>query len=200
MGVTPLDVAGGSHFAISHQNITQRKLAEEHVLDLSRIDGLTKIPNRRYFDEFLAEEWKRCRRLGFPVSVAIMDIDHFKLLNDNYGHPAGDACLVTIGETLNGFEKRPGDLFARYGGEEFSFVFGNATAEQALVPIRKIVDQIRGLNIPNKMAPTKPTVTVSLGIATIFPNDSNTEKDVIKAADTNLYAAKHSGRDRIVST
>lgn len=199
MAVTPLQQADVRYFAISHQNITQRKLAEDRVLDLSRIDGLTNIPNRRYFDDFLAGEWKRCQRLNLPLSVAIMDIDHFKLLNDHYGHPSGDACLVKIGETLNKIKKRPGDIFARYGGEEFAFVFGNATSKQALVPINKIVDNIRKLEIPNIMSPTNPNVTVSVGLATMFPDSVNDEKRLLKAADTNLYAAKHNGRDRVVS-
>jgi diguanylate cyclase (GGDEF)-like protein len=200
MSVTPLELAGAPYFAISHQNITQRKLAEDHVLDLSRIDGLTNVPNRRYFDEFLADEWKRCRRLNLPVSVAIMDIDHFKMLNDHYGHPSGDECLVRIGESLNKVKKRPSDIFARYGGEEFAFVFGNAASEQALVPINKIVNRIRKLEIPNIMSPTKPSVTVSVGLATMYPDASNDEKDLLKLADTRLYSAKHNGRNRVVNS
>ncbi|MFM9903574.1 MAG: diguanylate cyclase [Pyrinomonadaceae bacterium] len=148
------------------------------------MDGLTNIPNRRYFDEFLDGEWKRCRRLSLPLSVAIMEIDHFKLLNDHYGHPSGDACLVKIGEKLNKIKKRPGDIFARYGGEEFAFVFDNATSKQALVPINKIVDNIRKLEIPNTMSPTDPNVTVSVGLATMFPDSGNDEKQLLKAADT----------------
>jgi diguanylate cyclase (GGDEF)-like protein len=200
MAVTPLDRSGSPYFAISHQNITQRKLAEERVLNLSRIDGLTNIPNRRYFDEFLTGEWKRCERLKLPISVAILDIDHFKLLNDHYGHPLGDECLVKIGDTLNKINKRPGDLFARYGGEEFAFVFANATTEQASVPVTNIVDSIRDLEIPNIMSPTNPNVTVSVGLATIYPDAGNEQKDLMAAADSRLYSAKHDGRDRIVST
>jgi len=200
MAVTPLEMSGVPYYAISHQNITQRKLAEDHVLDLSRIDGLTNVPNRRYFDQFLSDEWKRCSRLGLPVSVAIMDIDHFKLLNDHYGHPSGDACLVEIGKALNKITKRPGDLFARYGGEEFACVFGNSTGKQALVPVNKIVSAIRKLNIPNILSPTKPTVTVSVGVATIYPDKTSNEKELVKEADSRLYSAKHDGRDRVVST
>lgn len=113
-----------------------------------------------------------------------MEIDHFKLLNDHYGHPSGDACLVKIGEKLNKIKKRPGDIFARYGGEEFAFVFDNATSKQALVPINKIVDNIRKLEIPNTMSPTDPNVTVSVGLATMFPDSGNDEKQLLKAADT----------------
>lgn len=200
MSVTALELASVPYYAISHQNITQRKLAEDHVLSLSRIDGLTNVPNRRYFDQFLGDEWKRCSRLGLPLSVAILDVDHFKLLNDHYGHPSGDACLVKIGETLNQIKKRPGDIIARYGGEEFAFVFANTNIEQALIPINNIVEQIRKLEIPNIMSPTKPFVTVSIGLATMFPEQMKNEKELLRAADTRLYAAKNSGRDRVVSS
>ncbi len=198
MSVTRLEMSGTAYFAISHLNITARKLAEDRVMDLSRTDGLTGIPNRRHFDEFLRDEAKRCRRLQLPLSLAIMDIDHFKLLNDHYGHPAGDACLVKIGEILNSMEKRPGDLFARYGGEEFAFVFGNTTVEQAQVPIDKIIDRIRDLKIPNQNSSTHPFVTVSVGVATMHDEIDN-ESALIKEADVNLYTAKHNGRDRVVS-
>jgi diguanylate cyclase (GGDEF)-like protein len=200
MSVTPLEPSNVPYYAISHQNITQRKLAEEHVLNLSRIDGLTNLPNRRYFDKFLTDEWKRCTRLNLPLSVAILDIDNFKLLNDHYGHSAGDACLVKIGETLNKIKKRPGDIFARYGGEEFSFVFANTTTEQALIPINKIVEQIRKLEIPNIMSLTKSFVTVSVGLATMYPERTNNEKELLTTADARLYEAKHNGRDRVVSS
>ena len=199
MRVTPLQQEGVPYFAISHQNVTERKLAEEQVLNLSRIDGLTKVPNRRYFDEFLAAEWKRCARLSSPITIAIMDIDHFKLLNDHYGHQAGDDCLMQVGAVLNTFEKRPGDIFARYGGEEFAFVFGNTTVEQALVPITRIGDAIRELHIPNEKAPTNPTVTVSIGVVEMYPDAQSNEKDLIRAADKLLYSAKDKGRNQIVS-
>jgi diguanylate cyclase (GGDEF)-like protein len=197
MSVTSLQTAGANHFAISHQNITARKIAEDLVRDLSRMDGLTGVPNRRYFDQFLADEWNRCSRLQLPLSVAIMDIDHFKVLNDQYGHPAGDECLIRIGNVFNMMKKRPGDLFARYGGEEFAFVFGNTTTEQALIPINKIVDSIRNLRIPNHAPSEYRFVTVSVGLAT-GSDGSKDEKALMKEADVKLYQAKHDGRDRVV--
>ena len=197
MRVTPFQLEGDAYCAISHENVTERKLAEEQVLNLSRLDGLTNISNRRSFDEFLAAEWKRCQRLKLPLTLAMLDIDHFKLLNDHYGHQAGDECLIKVGEILGQTAKRPGDLFARYGGEEFAFVFGNTTSEQALAPLRKIVDAISALAIPHQKSPTKPFVTVSIGLATAFPALQNNERDLIKAADKMLYEAKHNGRNRI---
>jgi diguanylate cyclase (GGDEF)-like protein/PAS domain S-box-containing protein len=198
MRVTPFQLEDVPYCVISHQNITERKLAEEQVLNQSRVDGLTRIPNRRYLEEFLEAEWKRCSRLNLPIAIAVMDIDHFKLLNDHYGHQAGDECLAAVGAVLNKIGKRPGDIFARYGGEEFLLVFGNTTTEQSLVPINGIVDAIRELKIPNEKSPTKPIVTVSIGLAMMHPNKQNNEKDLIKAADKLLYSAKNQGRNRVV--
>jgi diguanylate cyclase (GGDEF)-like protein len=198
MRVTPFQLEDVLYCAISHQNITERKLAEEQVLNLSRVDGLTRIPNRRYLDEFLEAEWKRCSRLNLPIAIAVMDIDHFKLLNDHYGHQAGDDCLAAVGAVLNKIGKRPGDIFARFGGEEFLLVFGNTTTEQSLVPINGIVDAIRELEIPNEESPTKPIVTVSIGLAMMYPNTQSNEKELIKAADKLLYSAKTQGRNRVV--
>ncbi len=200
MSVTPLNMGPEAYYAISHANITERKLAEEHVLNLSRIDGLTQIPNRRFFDQFLSEEWKRCNRLGSPISLALLDIDHFKLLNDTYGHPYGDDCLIRIGEILNNVKKRPTDMFARYGGEEFAMIFGNSSADQALVPVSKILNEIGQLSIPNEKSPTRPTVSVSVGLVTMFPGEENTEQELIATADANLYKAKHAGRNQIISS
>lgn len=200
MRVTPFTLEGSTYYVISHQNITERKLAEEKVLNLSRIDGLTNLPNRRFFDQFLAEEWRRCARLNLPVTLAMVDIDHFKLLNDRYGHLAGDECLQKIGIILNDLGNRPGDLFARYGGEEFALVFGNTTTEQALVLIHKMLEAIDALKIPNENSPVKPTVTVSIGLATVYPDAKSSEQELIRAADTLLYAAKRDGRGRVFTT
>ncbi|WP_289243528.1 GGDEF domain-containing protein [Methylophaga sp. UBA678] len=122
MRVLPLDVKVGAHFIVSHQNITERKVAEERVRELSRIDGLTQIANRRHFDVFLKREWRRCHRLTLPFSMAVLDIDHFKLLNDTYVHQVGDEALVQVARVLKNFVKRPSDLCARYGGEEFALL------------------------------------------------------------------------------
>jgi diguanylate cyclase (GGDEF)-like protein len=197
MLVTSFTIQGVNYFVISHQNITKRKLAEEKVLNLSRIDGLTDIPNRRYFNEFLNEEWKRCHRLGMPISLAIIDLDHFKLLNDTYGHQAGDECLKSVGRVLKRFGKRPCDICARYGGEEFAIVFGDTNLEQAKILVGKLLNEIRLLNIPNKKSPTLPTLTASIGLATMYPNKENNESELIKESDKSLYSAKENGRNQI---
>lgn len=199
MQIKPFNVDDTTYYVISHQNITERKLAEEEILKLSRLDPLCTIPNRRYFDEFLKDEWKRCARLKMPISLAMIDIDYFKLLNDTYGHQAGDECLKTLSSLLKEFVQRPSDLCARYGGEEFVLIFGNTTLTQSLTLIEKLQEQIRLLNIPNQLSSILPVVTVSVGLVTIYPDNTSNENRIIKAADELLYRAKNMGRNQIVS-
>lgn len=198
MRVSSFSMGQARYFVVSHQNITERKLAEEQVISLSRLDGLTGIANRRRFDEFLEAEWKRCARLNLPISIAIIDIDHFKLLNDTYGHLAGDDCLKAIGNTLQNFANRPGDLCARYGGEEFAIIYGNTTLQQACLLAKQVLAAIRDLGIANENSPTSPTMTASIGVATMYPDQVSTATELIEAADRLLYQAKNQGRDRIV--
>ncbi len=197
MRVQPFNLDGTDFYVVSHENITERVLAEEKVLNLSRMDGLTDITNRRYFDEFLDNEWKRCERLKLPLSLAIIDIDHFKLLNDTYGHQAGDECLRKIGAVLKKFAHRPTDLCARYGGEEFAIVLG-ATAENSLEMMSNLLDTIRALGIANKNSSVMPTLTVSIGLATMYPDINTKAEELIKVADEMLYKAKESGRNKIL--
>lgn len=199
MRAAPFKHGGQDYIVISHQNITERKLAEEKILALSRIDGLTQVANRRFFDEFINAEWRRCARLHQPISLAILDVDHFKLLNDTYGHQSGDACLRKIGEVLNSSTHRPSDLCARYGGEEFALVFGNTPLAQAEKKINEIQEGILQLGIPNQASPTAATVTASVGLATMPADARRTEVNLVALADKLLYSAKETGRNRIVS-
>lgn len=198
MRVTPLLLEGMIYIVISHQNITERKVIEEQIINLSRLDGLTNIPNRRFFDEFLEKEWQRCTRLNFPITLALMDVDYFKLLNDHYGHQKGDLCLIKIGKALGKIGNRPSDCAARYGGDEFSLVLGNATVKQSLVLIKRLINDISGLEIPNKQSPVKPIVTVSIGLAMIYPDRKKNIKVLIDMADKQLYLAKETGRNRVM--
>lgn len=199
MRITSFVINEDFYYVISHQNITERKFAEEQVLHLSRIDSLTNLANRRYFDDFLNKEWRRSARLKQPISLAIIDIDHFKLLNDTYGHQVGDESLKKIAEVLQHFTKRSSDLSARYGGEEFALILGNTTSDDALVLLNTLIQRIRSLKIPNKNSPIKKYVTVSIGLSTMYPHTNiNNEKDLIKFSDLGLYQAKENGRDKIV--
>ncbi len=199
MRVVPFEYEDRSYFVISHQNITERKLAEEKVRNSSRLDGLTKIPNRKHFDEFLYSEWQRCSRLKIPLSLAMIDIDHFKLLNDTYGHLEGDRCLKKISSLLKQYARRPGDVSARYGGEEFAIVLGNTKMKDAKEIMALLMDDIHALKIPNEKSPVLPILTVSIGLASIKPDQGSDEKRIIEKADQLLYAAKRKGRNQIVS-
>lgn len=197
MRVTPFQVHDNDFFVISHQNITERKLAEEEVENLARMDGLTGIPNRRAFDEFLCNEMKRCARLNKPISLAIIDVDHFKLLNDTYGHQSGDNCLVEVSKLLKLFANRPGDICARYGGEEFALVWGDAPLTDTKALACKLLSQLAGLNIPNAKSPTESYLTASIGLAEITPDKNSRVDELIGKADSLLYKAKESGRNRV---
>lgn len=197
MRVTSFQISQKDYFVISHQNITERKLAEEEVRNLANTDGLTNIPNRRVFDEFLNEEWKRCLRLKKSISLILIDLDHFKLLNDNYGHQFGDECLVKIGWVLKRFDTRPSEICARYGGEEFALVLGDTTAEKAKLLSEKLLEDICALNIPHSRSPIENYLTVSIGLATMTPKIDSNESELIKKADEMLYKAKGNGKNQI---
>ncbi|RTE65575.1 sensor domain-containing diguanylate cyclase [Amphritea opalescens] len=197
MRVTALKMSNRDYFVISHQNITERKLAEEEVRNLARLDGLTDIPNRRTFDEFLHNEWRRCLRLNKPICLAIVDLDHFKLLNDHYGHQIGDECLIKIGKLLKKFACRPGDICARYGGEEFALIWADTPLEQAERLSNELLAKIVALGIPNERSPTDDYLTASIGLAMSVPEKDSNERELISLADSMLYRAKESGRNKV---
>lgn len=199
MRIKPLEGMDQQYFVISHTNITERKAAEEEVLNLARIDGLTGIANRRTLDEFIHEEWRRCARQRQPISLLMIDLDHFKMLNDYYGHMLGDDCLQQVAGVLKRFTRRPSDIGARYGGEEFAVVYGNTSQQEALQMAEKIVAAITNLKIANDNSPVAPYLTLSIGIATFAPDSGDTtEAQLIKQADDNLYRAKNEGRNCII--
>lgn len=199
MRVAQLKLPAENLYVISHQNITERILAEEHVLSLSRIDGLTKIANRRHFDTFLENEWSRCIRLNMPISIAFIDIDHFKELNDTHGHLFGDECLRVLAGTIQKFAKRPSDLCARYGGDELAIIFGNTTLEESETLINSLFSAVREIKFKNMPPKKAPQITVSIGLANVCPKKETNAEELIRAADTYLYTAKKNGRNRICS-
>lgn len=199
MSVSPFCLEGHDYFVLSHKNITERKLAEEQVANLARIDGLTGIANRRAFDEFLDKEWRRCCRLQKPISLAILDLDYFKLLNDTAGHQAGDDCLIQVAGLLKEFTSRPSDICARYGGEEFVLAWGDTTLEQAKHMSLRLLNSIANLRIENCSSPIAKYLTGSIGVAEIVPSRGSVEGELISKADRMLYQAKKAGRNRVES-
>lgn len=197
MKVTPLSWPGPAHYVICHHNITARKLAEERALELSLLDGLTGVANRRHFDEFLRREWCACERLGQPLSLAILDIDHFKPYNDYYGHVVGDECLRRVCGALMPFAEKPGDLLARYGGEEFALILGRTDADAARRTARAMRDAISGLSIPHARSEVAPVVTASIGVATARPGGDSHPGRLVDIADQRLYVAKRQGKNQV---
>jgi diguanylate cyclase (GGDEF)-like protein/PAS domain S-box-containing protein len=181
------------------RDTTEQKNLEGRLTTLATEDALTGLANRRRFDERLQEEWARAYRDGKPLSLLMIDVDHFKKFNDQYGHPAGDACLRSVAKMLAGEARRPGDLAVRYGGEEFVLLLPNTEAAGCELVGESIRTELRKLCVIHVLNPPSKRVTVSLGGATMWPNaQRSTESSLITAADQALYAAKDGGRDRLV--
>lgn len=165
--------------------------------ELSERDGLTMIPNRRRFEESLDNEWRRCLRSTLPISLLMIDIDYFKLYNDNYGHLQGDDCLKKVATAIADTVCRPGDLAARYGGEEFAVILGNTYMEGAKHIAEKIVSNIEKLNLSHERSEVSDRITLSIGISTLIPAKEYTTEKLIQNADDSLYEAKEAGRNQI---
>ncbi|MBP2313668.1 diguanylate cyclase [Azospirillum soli] len=166
---------------------------------LSFLDGLTGIANRRRFDEALLREWRRCARSHTPLSLVMLDVDHFKAYNDHYGHQAGDECLRAIAGVLDEQTKRPGDLVARYGGEEFVCLLPETDGEGALLVAERLREAIARQRLPHAVSPVAGHVTISLGAATARPLTETPSDSLYQAADLLLYEAKRAGRNRVCS-
>ena len=175
---------------------------------LASIDPLTGIANRRMFEESLLQEWRRGARESQPISLLMIDVDHFKLYNDNYGHVQGDQCLRDVAAALSSIVGRTGDIVARYGGEEFAVLLPGTPEEQARTVGQRIVEKVRSQAIPHARSSTAPHVTVSIGIASARPHWSaqvgvpqaidSDHLSLVTAADQALYRAKHAGRNQAV--
>lgn len=174
------------------------EIANRKLHRLAMLDGLTRIANRRRFDEYFQKEWLRARRENTFLSLILCDIDFFKLYNDTYGHQQGDDCLKRVAQAMNGVLKRPGDLVARYGGEEFAVVLPNTDLAGAVRVARLIQQEVSSLNIRHEKSSVKNSVTLSLGVACTRPAKMDSMDSLLTAADESLYNAKESGRNRIV--
>ena len=182
------------------QRSNQELFADRATLqNESRTDSLTGLANRRRLEETLEEEWGRCRRARAILSCVMLDIDHFKRFNDRYGHDGGDECLRRIARVLTGNLRRAGDLVARYGGEEFMLLLPNTDCAGALVVAEQLREAVARERIPHEDSPTAPHVTISLGAASVVPDDGVLVQELPKAADLALYEAKRLGRDRVVA-
>ncbi|TAK80249.1 MAG: GGDEF domain-containing protein [Aquabacterium sp.] len=185
------------------QSALQRELARANDIlhQASRRDTLTGLANRRHFDEFIAQVWERARQDGSPVSVIVVDVDHFKQLNDRLGHLAGDDCLRGIAACLQRCLRRPADLVARIGGEEFAVVLGTTPHEQAC----QAAERVRGGVLAEERlqrtgAGGNLPVSISLGVATHYPHaGGGTPLALMQDADAALYAAKAAGRNCVRS-
>jgi diguanylate cyclase (GGDEF)-like protein len=171
--------------------------ANNELAKIATQDGLTHIANRRRFDEFLQQEWLRCTRQNQPISILMLDVDHFKGYNDTYGHPAGDQVLIQIAALCEAQTGRSTDLTARYGGEEFVIVLSHTDAAGALQVAQSINKFVQSLAIPHASSATADVVTISIGVATAQPSGISNPATLIASADSALYAAKNNGRNRV---
>jgi two-component system chemotaxis family response regulator WspR len=181
---------------------SQRQLLETN-LELERlnnVDGLTGLSNRKHLDSYLESEWRRCARAHTPLSLLMVDVDHFKLYNDTCGHVAGDEVLRRVARALRDSCRRPADLSARYGGEEFAVVLPDVGAAE-LPPFGEALRRaVSDLDVSHPASATARQVTVSIGGATAIPDPWTKTTDLVSAADRALYEAKRDGRNRVVSS
>ncbi len=170
--------------------------SNDRLTVMASVDMLSGLANRRGFQSRLDFEWAKAQQSNSELSLLMIDVDHFKLFNDTYGHPEGDACLSRIGETLNQIARATGAFAARYGGEEFSLLMPNTATDRALEIGETVRATVQDLAILHATS-NHQTVTVSVGVASLRPNQVLDPNDLLEAADASLYVAKRQGRNRV---
>jgi diguanylate cyclase (GGDEF)-like protein len=217
VSATPIfDEQGQIMYALAvFQDVTQRREVEAERIEfakteallqldnqklqiLANVDSLTQVANRRHFDEYLDQEWKRLVREQSPLSLIMGDVDFFKSYNDLYGHPAGDICLQQVAIAITQAVNRPADLVARYGGEEFAILLPNTDMAGTVQVAEAMRLQIADLKILHPGSPLK-YITASFGVASLIPIGDKPPSTLVEMADSALYKAKGLGRDRVCS-
>ena len=174
------------------------RIANQHLEELASLDGLSGLANRRGFDRQIEREWQRAAEHSKPLALMMVDIDHFKLFNDRYGHVAGDTCLRAVGETLSLVTLDEAVLVARYGGEEFALLLPGLDLDRATTLAEEARQAVEDLLINHSESPCGH-VTVSIGVESVVPDKFQTTGGLIEAADNALYAAKRRGRNNVVA-
>lgn len=177
----------------------QRQLeAANRILDrLASVDGLTGLPNRRYFDEHGEAERRRMQRMSRPLGLVLIDVDHFKAYNDTYGHLQGDESLKRVANTIRDHLQRATDFVARYGGEEFAVILTDSDADSTQRTADMLRERVASLAVPHAGAPGTGIVTISAGVVAAVPQQGVSLKQLLNAADAALYRSKREGRNRV---
>ncbi|MFU8819454.1 MAG: diguanylate cyclase domain-containing protein [Desulfurivibrio sp.] len=173
--------------------------ANQRLQRMAMVDGLTGLANRHCFDEFLAREWRRCRREGWSIAICLADIDFFKLYNDIYGHLRGDEILKQVAAIFSQVVNRPGDLLARFGGEEFIFVLSGADAEGAAKIAARAIELLQEAAIPHLHSPVQEYLTVCFGLSAVVPRPGTHPRLLLDCADKALYDAKQTRGNMVVT-
>jgi len=194
----PLAVALDDMAAKLAEREEELQIANAHLDELASLDGLSGLANRRGFDRELDREWRHAGERGEPLALMMVDIDHFKLFNDRYGHVAGDTCLRAVGETLSLVTLEHAVLVARYGGEEFALLLPGLTIERATAIAEEARKTVEDLLISHSESPCGH-VTVSIGVESMIPEKFQSAADLVEAADVALYDAKRRGRNTVTA-
>jgi len=188
----------GNHHREYWVNLKHAFLLKQYAADLEHLntlDGLTELKNRKFFDQSLKYETKKAIRSRSSLSLLFIDIDHFKQVNDRYGHLAGDDCLRRISTVLKEHARRETDIVARYGGEEFAVIIPDSAREHAVNLAEKIRKAVEKMDA--HYDEIQILLTVSIGVSSIIPQPGDLETTLIKQADNALYEAKDNGRNRV---